>query len=581
MNGRGKPLTDFENFKADLIKYIDDENNEKWFQYNHPETGFANKLDNDWMDLFWEYRNSYIRVDDLFFTFINRYFLVNLMQKYKDLDNSRMDSENQDEQKKRIVFDYLYSYVGEVTIDGSKVIHIPYSKHGFRIYKQLFELLSPEDNGFSLLENFYMMMENLVSWHKKYGKLTFEDSIENPYSQNHHIFNFIYSKELTNKENHTNSSYQLLQTHQIAFWAVCYFFSSDKVTSATQDSLKKWMRIIWNVCSVSNEIQTKQIVITAIFELASYVKSPTDSYSEFRRINISPKKNVYKMSAFERHIREEREKVLHMLWNNGKYYGSVQSFIGKTWEEVIINVECESFLNGNIHCLFDVYTDKDISISWDYFDQRYNNLLLHKNNNFGVNSLKSTLLVSDFRIRENWYHPDSIDLKIVRNWRTTLQKYCKDVTEWLNDYGPVSKTNPFKDYCKDLLINTDLLDLIKHKDGIYLAFNSSTRIRVLMHHQASLPYILFNKKRNEILGRLIIDGTLIGDKSKVYELNDKRLVLNGASINFKYSINGVPYDFSWYASGVIELRDGESSKTVSSSSATCIYSFLNILKSMI
>ena len=85
MNGRGKPLTDFENFKADLIKYIDDKYQEakeaspgtaansllsEWEKFIHPETGIANKLDNDWMDYFWEYRNPFISIDEIYFTFL-------------------------------------------------------------------------------------------------------------------------------------------------------------------------------------------------------------------------------------------------------------------------------------------------------------------------------------------------------------------------------------------------------------------------------------------------------------------------------------------------------------------------------
>ena len=40
MNARGKPLTEFENFKAEFEKYIEDDE-------------IKSKLDNDWLDIFW------------------------------------------------------------------------------------------------------------------------------------------------------------------------------------------------------------------------------------------------------------------------------------------------------------------------------------------------------------------------------------------------------------------------------------------------------------------------------------------------------------------------------------------------
>ncbi|MEZ8013479.1 DUF262 domain-containing protein [Vibrio sp. FF59] len=64
MNARGKPLTDFENFKARLEKTIKSFSGE-WPEYRlsfkiKPVLGyeyFIHKIDTDWTDLFWHYRN--------------------------------------------------------------------------------------------------------------------------------------------------------------------------------------------------------------------------------------------------------------------------------------------------------------------------------------------------------------------------------------------------------------------------------------------------------------------------------------------------------------------------------------------
>lgn len=68
MNSRGKPLTDFEHFKAELLKAlrnIDD---------NGEETAkrIGRKIDIDWTNLLWNYRDSNNLVDDAFL----RYFRI-------------------------------------------------------------------------------------------------------------------------------------------------------------------------------------------------------------------------------------------------------------------------------------------------------------------------------------------------------------------------------------------------------------------------------------------------------------------------------------------------------------------------
>ncbi|GAA3329309.1 DUF262 domain-containing protein [Paeniglutamicibacter sulfureus] len=61
MNSRGKPLSDFENFKAHFEKIIESSSS---------ASEFARKVDVDWVDVFWHYRGDDDLVDDEFL----RYF---------------------------------------------------------------------------------------------------------------------------------------------------------------------------------------------------------------------------------------------------------------------------------------------------------------------------------------------------------------------------------------------------------------------------------------------------------------------------------------------------------------------------
>lgn len=79
MNSRGKPLTPFENFKAQFAgllasKQTDYENETR--EYENTQISyqqyFAFKIDSIWMDLFWNYRNKAVnKIDTSIYSFIN------------------------------------------------------------------------------------------------------------------------------------------------------------------------------------------------------------------------------------------------------------------------------------------------------------------------------------------------------------------------------------------------------------------------------------------------------------------------------------------------------------------------------
>ena len=69
MNARGKPLTDFENFKARFEKHIE---RKKWEEnkVDRPTETFSHKIDTVWTDLFWKYRDAVNSIDNGFIKFI-------------------------------------------------------------------------------------------------------------------------------------------------------------------------------------------------------------------------------------------------------------------------------------------------------------------------------------------------------------------------------------------------------------------------------------------------------------------------------------------------------------------------------
>lgn len=63
MNGRGKPLSDFENFKAKFQQYLQEKEDGGELDENFTSI-FMSKMDGKWTDLFWNYRNLDTNVFD-------------------------------------------------------------------------------------------------------------------------------------------------------------------------------------------------------------------------------------------------------------------------------------------------------------------------------------------------------------------------------------------------------------------------------------------------------------------------------------------------------------------------------------
>lgn len=74
MNSRGKPLTDFEHFKAEFLKII---------KNNHEEESskrIGRKIDREWTDLLWDYRDDNNLVDN---GFLNLFRIISIILIYK------------------------------------------------------------------------------------------------------------------------------------------------------------------------------------------------------------------------------------------------------------------------------------------------------------------------------------------------------------------------------------------------------------------------------------------------------------------------------------------------------------------
>ena len=109
MNARGEQLSSFENFKADLVEYLQREGKPKEFVTIGESAYILKKWDVEWTDLFWVTQRKVYplksdnkdqplkeknNVDDVFFVFLKRYLLNEYTARWSNDDDKKRKFKN-------------------------------------------------------------------------------------------------------------------------------------------------------------------------------------------------------------------------------------------------------------------------------------------------------------------------------------------------------------------------------------------------------------------------------------------------------------------------------------------------------
>ncbi len=176
MNARGKQLSDFENFKADFIRFIDEHFKNKKLQHPYEENKeisycdfFAFKIEKEWTDLFWAFRDDRVVIDEIFMNYLSVitqlcYFKDNTEKRAEDFNNSLANYQNvfMSEENLLFLFDSLDMLYKTGLSDGckqfSKDIFCNYFEKTFLKgaiddnYNEQVRLFWNDDKRFSLFE---------------------------------------------------------------------------------------------------------------------------------------------------------------------------------------------------------------------------------------------------------------------------------------------------------------------------------------------------------------------------------------------------------------------------------------------
>lgn len=308
MNARGKQLTPFENFKADLLGLKDDAGKKLLTEED------ASKLDNDWLDMFWDANpdsksnntNTLTRsqrTDRAYFKFINMYLLNKLMA----------DSTSNSDVLNSPLFKALYNDNGD-------------SYSSISIYEDVLKKHWTKLRNF--FDNYKLFLETPAG-----KKISFK-APENYNSQNA-SFTFTYA------ENEDEEGKKNLRRRIMAY-GVCRYFEKqqDYSNESWENNLKDWMHFLWNIVDCQALAKdTQATMINVIRKLKEYGENSlnivgylSDEYDKTKNTTENEEEltahQQFKEEQFKAYLAKTNQKMYHEMFIDAESLPYTRGSIG-------------------------------------------------------------------------------------------------------------------------------------------------------------------------------------------------------------------------------------------------------------
>lgn len=364
MNARGKELTFFENFKADLIGYMREKATDKssgeheaWERLLDHSTGIPISLDTDWTSIFWT--NRYVEenqadnskkkqpyIDEIFYAFINRVFWNKLITA-KDTEEQYVLKIGKSQEYANITYNHLSERL------DNKDNPIPEYK-GLEDYKYLPTFDTKLEESLIIPIDFFIYLQGILNRYPQISGVI-NDLIKSS------DFEFIpkYRKE---NDKITVTTFSMPQ--RVIFYGICkYLVEGDYDV----ESFKRWCRFLNNLTTGYNEDGLPQIRTLDIMRSAfSLIEEISDSHKVY--IELANHSLLDKGSALNQRFNEEIVKSKQILTDDKSSLRIYNDATKQTWEEKIIEAEEFSFFRGTIRFL---YQAENGEADWSLFDQKY------------------------------------------------------------------------------------------------------------------------------------------------------------------------------------------------------------------
>lgn len=364
MNARGKPLTDFENFKARFEQHIQKNN---WENDENPIEKFSHRIDTLWTDLFWNYRDETEHIfDELLLNFFRTMAVINYALKKSTTSRDEIFANNIRILRSRD--------------EKARLVEIPIS------FNQYLELDCFDADYLKTLKGVLNKLSD------KNGLIEFFD--DSSYVDEQRIFNGVIRNDL---------SYPDLV---VAFAYYKYLAFEENIE---KEKLKSWMRIVRNLVEGSrpylfnnaNEFANALRSINQLLQHRNYI------------VEYFAETEIKLLSGFiSEQVLEEKLKAELISQN-------------EDWKNAIIEIENHKYFNGQIGFLlhwceinsepnlihFKQYVEKLKSIFGDNGLNRFDNFIFER----------ALLATGDYLLRKGKNYSFLIDNERDISWKRLLR----------------------------------------------------------------------------------------------------------------------------------------------------------------
>lgn len=312
MNARGKQLDPFENFKADLLKWMENENNpareelEAGTMYQKRsmayKNAFALKLDKEWINFFWKFQHTEDERDEAanpsFLRFINRYILTCIMIQEENDTDAIMQTER---------FEYFFKTV-EATV---------FKYSDFSYYRDFFSNMS-----------FYKMFEKVLD---AFSNANLAQDLEECATGDGKDLDFTGQK-ITFKM-------------RLLFAALVFFFERSRLPEKKTQlcALRQWMRVVGNIVQ-DPDIRDQSVVVSLSKLLFELSVGCDDIYSYLDNLDLQ---TLEKKSFIDAILKEEQMKSRFIIED-------------EAWEEQLVIAERHPLFQGNVLFLIEDSPSLDV-----------------------------------------------------------------------------------------------------------------------------------------------------------------------------------------------------------------------------
>jgi hypothetical protein len=525
MNARGKHLTDFENFKAKFEQYIKqviyktdingkeilengqkfilkenwekelsltDENKDQWKELT--EKSFAHKIDTQWTDLFWKYRND----ENVFDEQILNFFRTMAVNNYA-LKKTTTSRDEKFENDVRIL---------RSRDESGKLIYIPISFNQYLelgcIDEKYFKTIKAVLNKISSNDGLKILIEN------------------NPYINEPQIF----KGAIKLVENNGEIINDIVYADLVTLYAFYKYLAEEE--DIETENLTCWMRVVRNLVEGSRPYSFNNAT-----EFANAVRSINELLPQRNSIiKYFAETNENSLSGFiGEQFSEEKLKAKLILQNDD-------------WNRAIIEIENHKYFNGQIGFLlqwsennlerFLEYAEKSKAIFGDNGLNHFDGFLFER----------ALLATGDYLLKRNSNHSFLINYERDISWKRLLrddnekreilksliQKISIDTLsdDLKNSINDFSDKNDWRYY---FIKQSEMIDACSTQKLI--RWNSESDILLLGstttsgYHKEYYSYSLFVElKSNPQLEQSSYKPQKSVDYWKYFEFNEKQIAFN-------------------------------------------------------